>query len=202
MSPVEVERSRPVAVIGWDVADELFGQTEPLDKIDQRRRRALPRRRHQREEGLVLRQLAGRLRGHPAGRLPEAVRRAAVAADRGQAAEPAGDPGRQGRRHRGAAGDAAAQARRRRQLRDVHLRHLPGPLPPGDDRHLRRPGRRRGAVAGRRRHRDHEHHADGGQRAHARNRAAQGARARGGPTSCRRCSPSRSRCRSSAASSG
>ena len=32
MSPVEVERSRPVAVIGWDVADELFGQTEPLEK--------------------------------------------------------------------------------------------------------------------------------------------------------------------------
>ena len=32
MSPVEVERSRPVAVIGWDVADELFGQTEALDK--------------------------------------------------------------------------------------------------------------------------------------------------------------------------
>ena len=32
MSPVEVERSRPVALIGWDVADELFGQTEALDK--------------------------------------------------------------------------------------------------------------------------------------------------------------------------
>ena len=32
MSPVEVERSRPVAVIGWDVADELFGQTDPLEK--------------------------------------------------------------------------------------------------------------------------------------------------------------------------
>jgi putative ABC transport system permease protein len=32
MSPVEVERSRPVAVVGWDVADELFGQTDPLEK--------------------------------------------------------------------------------------------------------------------------------------------------------------------------
>src|SRR5687767_10441372 len=32
MSPVEVERGRPVAVIGWDVADELFGQTDPLEK--------------------------------------------------------------------------------------------------------------------------------------------------------------------------
>ena len=25
MSPIEVERSRPVAVVGWDVADRLFG---------------------------------------------------------------------------------------------------------------------------------------------------------------------------------
>ncbi|HEY6508096.1 MAG TPA: ABC transporter permease, partial [Vicinamibacterales bacterium] len=32
MSPVEVERSRPVALVGWDVADELFGQGDPLDK--------------------------------------------------------------------------------------------------------------------------------------------------------------------------
>jgi putative ABC transport system permease protein len=32
MSPVEVERSRPVALVGWDVADELFGQADPLDK--------------------------------------------------------------------------------------------------------------------------------------------------------------------------
>jgi putative ABC transport system permease protein len=32
MSPAEVERSRPVAVIGWDVADELFGQTDALEK--------------------------------------------------------------------------------------------------------------------------------------------------------------------------
>ena len=32
MSPVEVEHSRPVALIGWDVADELYGQTEALDK--------------------------------------------------------------------------------------------------------------------------------------------------------------------------
>ena len=32
MTPTEVERSRPVAIIGWDVADRLFGQTNPLDK--------------------------------------------------------------------------------------------------------------------------------------------------------------------------
>ena len=33
MTPTEVERSRPVAIVGWDVADRLFGQTNPLDKI-------------------------------------------------------------------------------------------------------------------------------------------------------------------------
>jgi putative ABC transport system permease protein len=32
MSAVEVERGRPVAIIGWDVADRLFGETNPLDK--------------------------------------------------------------------------------------------------------------------------------------------------------------------------
>jgi putative ABC transport system permease protein len=35
MSPVEVERSRPVAVIGWDVADLLFPGVDPLDKTIQ-----------------------------------------------------------------------------------------------------------------------------------------------------------------------
>src|SRR5687768_8883559 len=32
MSGVEVERGQPVTLIGWDVADRLFGQTNPLDK--------------------------------------------------------------------------------------------------------------------------------------------------------------------------
>jgi putative ABC transport system permease protein len=32
MTPTEVERSRPVAVIGWDVADRLFGEIDPLNK--------------------------------------------------------------------------------------------------------------------------------------------------------------------------
>jgi putative ABC transport system permease protein len=32
MSAIEVERGRPVAIVGWDVADRLFGETNPLDK--------------------------------------------------------------------------------------------------------------------------------------------------------------------------
>jgi putative ABC transport system permease protein len=32
ITAVEVERARPVAIIGWDVADRLFGETNPLDK--------------------------------------------------------------------------------------------------------------------------------------------------------------------------
>ena len=33
MSPTEIGRASPVVVIGWDTADRLFGQSEPLDKV-------------------------------------------------------------------------------------------------------------------------------------------------------------------------
>lgn len=32
MSSIEVERSRPVVLVGWEVADRLFGSIDPLDK--------------------------------------------------------------------------------------------------------------------------------------------------------------------------
>ena len=35
MSPVEVARSRPIVVLGWEVADQLFGTVDPLDKVIQ-----------------------------------------------------------------------------------------------------------------------------------------------------------------------
>jgi putative ABC transport system permease protein len=35
MSATEVDRSRPVALVGWDIADRLFGSGEPLDKTIQ-----------------------------------------------------------------------------------------------------------------------------------------------------------------------
>ena len=58
-----------------------------------------------------------------------------------------------------------------------------------------RPGRHR---AGRRRDRDHEHHARGGRRADARDRDPEVARARGGATSWRSSSSSPPRCGASA----
>jgi putative ABC transport system permease protein len=33
MTPLEVDRNRPVVLLGWDVADQLFGEVSPLDKI-------------------------------------------------------------------------------------------------------------------------------------------------------------------------
>lgn len=32
ISPVEIQRNRPVALIGWQVADRLFGAADPIDK--------------------------------------------------------------------------------------------------------------------------------------------------------------------------
>jgi putative ABC transport system permease protein len=33
MTPTEVERNRPVVLLGWDVADQLFGDVSPLEKV-------------------------------------------------------------------------------------------------------------------------------------------------------------------------
>ncbi len=33
ISPIEIQRKRPVALIGWDVADRLFGSADPIDKV-------------------------------------------------------------------------------------------------------------------------------------------------------------------------
>ena len=146
-------------------------------QVDQDRQPAFPRRRRQREEGIGLRQLAGRLRDHPARHLPQDVRVADVRdAAAGQAEDPRAREGGHGRCDGGDAHRAAAAPERAGQLRDVHVGHVARPLQHGHQRDLRRADRRRRAVAGRRRHRHHEHHADGGQRADARDRPAQGAR--------------------------
>ncbi len=33
MTPVEVDRSRALVILGWDVADQLFGLLDPIDKV-------------------------------------------------------------------------------------------------------------------------------------------------------------------------
>jgi putative ABC transport system permease protein len=33
MTPFEVDRNRPVVLLGWDVADQLFGEAAPIDKV-------------------------------------------------------------------------------------------------------------------------------------------------------------------------
>ena len=33
MTPTEVERNRPVVLLGWDIADQLFGDVSPLEKV-------------------------------------------------------------------------------------------------------------------------------------------------------------------------
>ncbi len=86
--PVEVERGQPVALLGWGLADRLFGDINPLDKTIKIAGHQFPRRRRQRTEGIVLREFAGQLRGDPARRLSAPLRRPAVAAAHGQADHP------------------------------------------------------------------------------------------------------------------
>jgi putative ABC transport system permease protein len=33
LSPIEIDRSRPVVLLGWGTADRLFGEAEPIDKM-------------------------------------------------------------------------------------------------------------------------------------------------------------------------
>jgi putative ABC transport system permease protein len=170
ISPVEIATNRPVTIIGWDVADKLFGPVDPLDKtisiarvhfrvvgVHKKKGSAFGNSQDNFaiiSLGTFQKMFGSRMFGMQLvvkPKTPELVKARWTT-----------------RRWRCAS--SAGCGRRTRQLRDVHVRHAAQYLPHGDQRHLRGADRRRGAVAGRRRHRDHEHHADGRQRAHARDR--------------------------------
>jgi hypothetical protein len=59
MSPTEVESARPVAVVGWQTADRLFGDIDPLEKTIQIEGVHFPHRRRQLEARLAARPDAG-----------------------------------------------------------------------------------------------------------------------------------------------
>ena len=89
MSPTEVESARPVAVIGWQTADRLFGSdVDPLDKIIQIEGVHFRVVGVSAKRGSLLGQIAGRVRVIPLGQFQMIFgsRRSAVAD--GQAARP------------------------------------------------------------------------------------------------------------------
>ncbi len=133
MSPAEVDSSRPVTVIGWDIADKLFGPVDPLDKMV----KIGPL--HHRIVGIAKKK--GSAFGNsqdnfavvPYGTFRKMFGSRTV---RGAAAGPAevarARAGGDGRRHGGDANRAPVAAERAGQLRDVLLRHAARHLPDGN----------------------------------------------------------------------
>ena len=177
MSAMEVERSRPVVLLGLGRRPTALRRGQPAGQADQHRRHPVPRGRRQRQEGR--RSSATRRTPSPSFRSARTSRLFGARQSLSLMVKPVSPavlPAAMDDATVALRVAAAAEGDRARQLRHVHVRHAARHLPPGDDRHLRGARRRRRAVAGRRRHRHHEHHADGGQRADARDRPAQGAR--------------------------
>ena len=187
ISPIEIERSRPVVILGWEIADRLFGQADPIEKVVRIRGVHFRVVGVSEKKGAIFGNSMDSFAVIPLGAFHKLFGARQSSAGDGQAARPGAGPGGQGRRARRAARAAAARTGRARQLRHRQLRFGARHLQPGDRRHFRGARRHRRAVARRRRHRHHEHHADGGERADARDRACARRSAPSGATSCRRC---------------
>jgi putative ABC transport system permease protein len=103
ISTTEIERSRPVVILGWEVADRLFAGADPLEKV------VRIRGVHFRVIGVShLRQFDGFVCGDSAGAVPQAVWLAAVIAGHGQAACCRARADGEGRCARGASRQASA----------------------------------------------------------------------------------------------
>ena len=167
MTPTEVDRNRPVVLLGWDVADQLFGDVTPMDKV------VKIEGVHFRVVGVSARKggvFGASMDGFAVIPLGAHVKLFGPRQNLSLMVKPASPALLQT-----AMDDATVALRVSRRLKPrepdnfgiLHLGYAARTVSAGDDGHLRRPGRHRRVVARRRRHRDHEHHADGRQRANA-----------------------------------
>ena len=176
-SPRTRTRARPGCFIGADIATNLFGTIDPIGKTIAHPRPLVRGGRHREAEGLGLRLLAAtttsRSPSTPSARCSARARSVniSVKAVEGVPIEEAMDEVRallRARHHLRSADDDDFGFVTAEGVNNLWENLTRDDLPGG---HLR--GRH---LAGRRRHRDHEHHAGVGHRADARDRRAQGRR--------------------------
>ncbi len=74
ITPGEFDAGRFVAILGWDVADQLFGQVSPLDKMVKIAGVHFRVGRRRAKEGHDFRAVAGSVRGGAAARAAARVR--------------------------------------------------------------------------------------------------------------------------------
>ena len=182
--PAEMAGAAKVCLIGATVAQQLFGDADPVDQIDPHQARALHRHRRARDQG-------PEPDGHRPGRPdPDADQHRAHAACSARRARAQAALGRapSGSRPPTASTPAMVEEQVRALLRQRHRlqagrrRRFLAAQPAGGDggagslEPRARAAARRGGlgVAAGRRHRHHEHHAGVGHRAHARDRPAHG----------------------------
>ena len=175
-TPSEIDRKQSVAILGADVANDLFKGAEPLDKVITIAGGHFRVVGVQARKGTVFGMSQDKFVVVPLPALQKITGYRQSIMVTARVSDPlkmqlAMDQGTVALRIA-----ATPPADAARQLRPAHLRdaaeHVAGHLEP----HLLGADRHRGAVARRRRHRHHEHHADGGQRAHERDWPEEGAR--------------------------
>ena len=128
ISPTEIDRNRPVTVLGWEVADKLFGGRDPLDKTIKISGVHFRVVGVSEKKGSIFGQSQDSSRSSRSARSARCSARVRPAAA-GQAAHAGTGAAGDGRRDGGDADRAAAAAEGAGQLRHVHVRHAARPLP-------------------------------------------------------------------------